>query len=171
MCDIGMRAMVPWKAGGVEDTLSILSDWRLVRQPCGVETAMGRLSRAYGESLQSQRRLFAGRRGTAVRFGNQVSDLFFQVRLADVAPALGYVHMGSVREVFVDRDGKCTIRFDEDHSLHTFWNLATLEKHISSLAGFVDGPLSFLISHPGEEEMARLAEHRRTWLGGEVSKG
>ncbi len=165
MCDIGMRALLPWKVGGVDDTLSILSDWRVMRQPCGVETAMGRLSRAYGQSLQSQRKLFEGRRGTAVRFGDGLSGLFLQLRLADAAPALGYVHMGSVREVFVDRDGKCTLRFDGDYSIHSFWNLATLEKHISSLSPWVEEPISLIITHPREEEMERLALRRREWLG------
>ena len=165
MCDIGMKAMLPWKADGVDDTLAILSDWRLVRQPCGVETAMGRLSRAYGQSMKSQRRLFQGKRGTAVRFGDGLTGLFLQVRLADTAPALGYVHMGSVREAFVDRDGKCTLRFDEDYTIHTFWNLATLERHISALSLFVEEPISLLITHPRSEEMERLAARRQEWLG------
>ncbi len=165
MCDIGMKALLPWKVSGVDDTLSILSDWRVVRQPAGVETVMGRLSRAYGQSIRSQRQLFAGRRGTAVRFGDGLSGLFLQVRLADAAPALGYVHMGSVREVFVDLDGKCTLRFDEDYSIHSFWNLATLEKHISSLSPLVEDPISLMVTHPREEEMERLAQRRMDWLG------
>ncbi len=165
MCDIGMKALLPWKVSGVDDTLSILSDWRVVRQPAGVETVMGRLSRAYGQSVRSQRRLFEGRRGTAVRFGDGLSGLFLQLRLADAAPALGYVHMGSVREVFVDTDGKCTLRFDEDHSIHSFWNLATLEKHISALSPLLADPISLTITHPREEEIARLAKRRREWLG------
>ncbi len=164
MCDIGMRALLPWKVGGVDDTLSILSDWRVVRQPAGVETVMGRLSRAYGQSLQSQRRLFEGRRGTAVRFGDGLSGLFLQVRLADAAPALGYVHMGSLRDVFVDTDGKCTLRFDGDYTIHSFWNLATLEKHISSLSPLVTDPISLLVTHPGREEMERLTRKREAWL-------
>ena len=66
MCNIGMRALVPVKRGGVDDTLAIRNDWGLIHMPCPVETAMGRLSRSYGECMRTQRRLFGKRRGTAV---------------------------------------------------------------------------------------------------------
>lgn len=53
MCNIGMRALVPVKRGGVDDTLAIRNDWGLIHMPCPVETAMGRLSRSYGECMRT----------------------------------------------------------------------------------------------------------------------
>ena len=72
MCNIGMRALVPVKIGGVDDTLAIRNDWGRIHMPCPVETAMGRLSRSYGECMRTQRKLFGKRRGTAVKFGDDV---------------------------------------------------------------------------------------------------
>ena len=37
MCNIGMRALVPVKRGGVDDTLAIRNDWGLLHKPCPVE--------------------------------------------------------------------------------------------------------------------------------------
>lgn len=34
MCNIGMRALVPVKRGGVDDTLAIRNDWGLIHMPC-----------------------------------------------------------------------------------------------------------------------------------------
>ena len=106
MCNIGMRALVPVKRGGVDDTLAIRNDWGLIHMPCPVETAMGRLSRSYGECMRTQRRLFGKRRGTAVRFGDDADSLFVQLKLSEQAPGLGYVHLGSFHDNFVDLDGK-----------------------------------------------------------------
>ena len=38
MCNIGMRALVPVKIGGVDDTLAIRNDWGRIHMPCPVET-------------------------------------------------------------------------------------------------------------------------------------
>lgn len=53
MCNIGMRALVPVKIGGVDDTLAIRNDWGRIHMPCPVETAIGRLSRSYGECMRT----------------------------------------------------------------------------------------------------------------------
>ena len=140
MCNIGMRALVPVKIGGVDDTLAIRNDWGRIHMPCPVETAMGRLSRSYGECMRTQR------------------------KLSGEAPGLGYVHLGSFHDIFVDLDGKCTIRFDTDHSLHTYWNIQTVEKHIAKLTPFIEEPVSLLITHPKREEMERLAELRERMM-------
>ena len=96
MCNIGMRALVPVKRGGVDDTLAIRNDWGLIHMPCPVETAMGRLSRSYGECMRTQRRLFGKRRGTAVRFGDDADSLFVQLKLSEKAPGLGYVAISAL---------------------------------------------------------------------------
>ena len=164
MCNIGMRALVPVKRSGVDDTLAIRNDWGLIHMPCPVETAMGRLSRSYGECIRTQRRLFGKRRGTAVRFGDDADSLFVQLKLSEQAPGLGYVHLGSFHDIFVDLDGKCTIRFDTEHSLHTYWNIQTVEKHIAKLTPFIEEPVSLLITHPKRMEMERLAELRKRMM-------
>ena len=110
MCNIGMRALVPVKRGGVDDTLAIRNDWGLIHMPCPVETAMGRLLRSYGECMRTQRRLFGKRRGTAVRFGDDADSLFVQLKLSEKAPGLGYVHLGSFHDILVDLDGKLEFR-------------------------------------------------------------
>lgn len=164
MCNIGMRALVPVKRSGVDDTLAIRNDWGVIHMPCPVETAMGRLSRSYGECMRTQRRLFGKRRGTAVRFGDDADSLFVQLKLSEQAPGLGYVHLGSFHDIFVDLDGKCTIRFDTEHSLHTYWNIQTVEKHIAKLTPFIEEPVSLLITHPKRMEMERLAELRKRMM-------
>ena len=143
MCNIGMRALVPVKRVGVDDTLAIRNDWGLIHMPCPVETAMGRLSRSYGECMRTQRRLFGKRRGTAVRFGDDADSLFVQLKLSQQAPGLGYVHLGS---------------------FHTYWNIQTVAKHIAKLTPFIEEPVSLLITHPKRMEMERLAELRKRMM-------
>lgn len=138
MCNIGMRALVPVKRSGVDDTLAIRNDWGLIHMPCPVETA--------------------------VRFGDDADSLFVQLKLSEQAPGLGYVHLGSFHDIFVDLDGKCTIRFDTEHSLHTYWNIQTVEKHIAKLTLFIEEPVSLLITHPKRMEMERLAELRKRMM-------
>ena len=67
-------------------------------------------------------------------------------------------------DIFVDLDGKCTIRFDTEHSLHTYWNIQTVEKHIAKLTPFIEEPVSLLITHPKRMEMERLAELRKRMM-------
>ena len=74
------------------------------------------------------------------------------------------MHLGSFHDIFVDLDGKCTIRFDTEHSLHTYWNIQTVEKHIAKLTPFIAEPVSLLITHPKRMEMERLAEIRERMM-------
>jgi len=99
-----------------------------------------------------------------VRFGDDADSLFVQLKLSEQAPGLGYVHLGSFHDIFVDLDGKCTIRFDTEHSLHTYWNIQTVEKHIAKLTPFIAEPVSLLITHPKRMEMERLAELRKRMM-------
>lgn len=58
MCNIGMRALVPVKRSGVDDTLAIRNDWGLIHMPCrdGDGTAVSLLWRVHEDAEKALRK-------------------------------------------------------------------------------------------------------------------
>ncbi len=162
--NIGYHVILPVKRNQVDDCIAIREDGELALMNCPVQTFLVRIGRAYGQSISCQRKMFQGKRGTIAWFGSGIKNYFLQVKLAQEAPALGYVNLGTIREIFVDVDGKCTIRFEGDMTVHTYWGLETLDGHIRNVNFILPEPVVLPLSHPSKEEMERLALIRQERL-------